>query len=282
MIHMAYGDLSGDESATLTAGCYLGLQDQWMNAIAAWCRALADAGVKEFHATDFYSTRGEFDDDKWRRFDAGRGKKIPGGALHDRFAARFTSIPVASGLIGFAHSLDGPAFNAILAPVMAQERRSYTAAHARTFAIFKSLSAASRFLGGTQYRDPDRIQAIFEEENGAGKFLNFFAESKRRDERWTYWFKSFTTAPKAFAPVQMGDLLAHETWRRTKQVWYSGEPERLRKSFDNMLGDGRIQLDAMDRTYCIKEAERVRAILARFPDGLMPAEMSIDDEFPLV
>jgi hypothetical protein len=276
VLHLAYGDVSGDESGTLTAACYLGQESQWMDAIAAWCGALDDAGVKEFHATDFYNARGAFDDDKWRRFDPTRGKMIPGGGLHDQFAVRFTAIPGANGLIGFAHSLDGPAFTTILAPIMAQEQRAHTSAHPRTFTIFKTLAAVARFLMKAKYRDADRIQAVFEDEKGAGKFLDFFAESKKREERWTHWFKSFSVAPKSFEPVQMGDLLAHETWRRTKQVWYSETPERLRKSFEAMLGDGRIQLDAMDRENCVKEAERASGLLARFPNGLIAADERLD------
>ena len=72
MIGMVYGDLSGDEASIVTAGCYLGKQDEWLNAIAAWSAALDDAGVKEFHATDFYNAKRQFDDDKWRREVAGR------------------------------------------------------------------------------------------------------------------------------------------------------------------------------------------------------------------
>jgi hypothetical protein len=275
MIHMVNGDVSGDEETTLTAACYLGLEDQWMNAIAAWCSALEDAEVEEFHATDFFSARRAFDDDRWRRFSNERGTMIPGGALHDAFAERFTSIPGANGLLGFAHSLDGQSFSSILAPELAKEVRTHSAANARTYAIMKCLAGVARFLGATTYREPGNIQAIFEHEQGAGKFLAFFEESRTRKERWTYWFKSFTTAGKSFIPVQMGDLLAHEAWRRTKQAWYSATPERLRRSFETMLGDGRIQLDVLGREECLRSASQVRDLLARFPDGLVPADIPI-------
>jgi hypothetical protein len=78
MIPMVYGDLSGDETDILTAGCYLGKEDEWMNAIAAWSVALSDAGVDEFHATDFFNAQREFDDDKWRRYAPGRGMIVGG------------------------------------------------------------------------------------------------------------------------------------------------------------------------------------------------------------
>ena len=56
MIHMVYGDLS-QGGGYLTAGAFLGKEDEWMNAIAKWCDALRDAGVNTFHATDFFNAR---------------------------------------------------------------------------------------------------------------------------------------------------------------------------------------------------------------------------------
>lgn len=270
MIHLAYGDVSGDSAPVLTAGCYLGKEGEWMDAIASWCRALDDAEVKEFHATDFFSAQNEFDDDKWRHFVPGKGMVV-GGELHNTFAARFTSIPVDNGLIGFAFSLDVPAFNEILAPELAKVHRVQSEAHPRTHVIMSSLAAIGAFLEKATYREKERIQAIFEHEAGAGRFMDFFDESKKRNERWTWWFKSFTTAPKSFVPLQMGDLLAHEAWRRTKEVW-SPKPRAIRKSFERMLSDGSIQLNAHDRNHCIKNAVAVRNLLARYPNGLAPAE----------
>src|SRR5882672_3584910 len=106
VIDMVYGDMSGDENQVLTAACFLGHESEWMNAIAAWCRALDDAGVKEFHATDFFNTKREFDDDRWRYWDPTRERMIPGGPEHTAFAERFTGIAVTHKLIGFAFALD--------------------------------------------------------------------------------------------------------------------------------------------------------------------------------
>jgi len=273
MMHMVCGDVSGDEKAILTAGCYLGTEDQWMKAIAAWSKALDDAGVKEFHATDFYNARNEFDHDKWRHERPGRGMVV-GGDLHNEFAERFTSIPVTAGLIGFAYSLDVPAFNEILAPELAKAHRKHRQGHPRTQAIMSSLASIQDFFEQkTRYREDGRIQVIFELEHGAGKFVDFFDESRERKERWTFFFKSFTTASKSFFPLQMADLLAHETWRRTKQV-LADPTTPLRKSFERMLGDGTISLRHHDRTHCESNAKSIRDLVSRYPDGLIPPEDS--------
>lgn len=272
MIHMAYGDVSGnEESGVLTAACYLGKEDEWMNAIAAWAAALKDAGVDVFRATDFFNTHGAFDDDRWRRKHPTRNEMIPGSDLHVAFAKRFTTIPVNHGLIGFAFSLDLAAFTTILAPELARTVRQYPEGEPRTYAIMSALTAVGNFLEKSHYQDQASIQAIFEREKGAGKFVTFFDESKERRERFTYWFKSFTVVGKEFLPVQMGDLLAHEAWRRTKQVW-ADETAAPRKSFQAMLGDGRVVLNVLDREHCERNAIQVRDILDRFPDGLVPAE----------
>lgn len=268
---MVYGDLSGDETGILTAGCYLGKEDQWLKAIAAWSAALDDAGVKEFHATDFYSAQKEFDDDRWRRKVRGKGMVV-GGDLHNTFAERFVSIPVDGGLIGFAYSLDVVPFTELLAPELAKVKRKHRQGHPRTQAIMSCIASVGTWLNEKAgYHVNGGIQVVFEHEHGAGKFVDFFNESRARKERWTYAFQSFTTAPKAFVPLQMADLLAHETWRRTKHV-RSNPDSPLRKSFERMLGDGRISLLQHDRDHCIKNATMIRDVLARYPDGLIPPE----------
>ena len=64
-----YGDLSGggaDQGGVLVAAGYIGLEDQWVNAVAAWKAILVDADAKVFHATDFFSAHGEFSGKEWK------------------------------------------------------------------------------------------------------------------------------------------------------------------------------------------------------------------------
>lgn len=270
MLHMMYGDLSEGEGI-LTSGAYLGQQDQWMNAIAKWCAALDDAGVKTFHATAFFSARGEFDDDRWRYNHPEKGM-IPGGELHNTFAERFTSIPMSCGLLGFSYSIYLEPFTEILAPLLAKAERKHRQGHPRTQAIMSSLASAGKWLTETAgYRERGSIQVIYEHENGAGKFVDFFNESLARQERWTYCFKSFTTEGKWLVPLQMADLLAHESWRRTKQV-RDNPSAKLRKSFERMIGDGKISLQLHDREVSQKDAAAVTGLLAKYPNGLFPPD----------
>lgn len=232
---------------------------------------MKDAGVSEFHATDFFSTRREFDNDKWRHEDPKRGM-IPGGDLHDTFAERFTSIPVNAGLVGFAYSIDVKSFREILAPLLAKAKRKHRQGHPRTQAIMSSLASTGKWLTETVgYRVKGNIQVIFEDEHGAGKFKSFFDESRERNERWTYCFQSFNTEGKWLVPLQMADLLAHESWRRTKQV--KGDPSaKPRKSFERMLGDGKISLQLHDRDVALRNEAVVNDLLSNYPNGLFPPD----------
>lgn len=268
MLHQVYGDLSG--AAVLTSGCYLGKEGEWLDAINAWIAALKDAGVSSFHATDFYNARGAFDDDRWRRL-AADGRMIPGGPLHDAFAARFSTIPRRAGLIGFAFSLDVPSFRDLVVPEFQEERRTHQLTNERTYAIMKNIARVSAFLDGAGYREKGQIQIMFEEEAGGGKYTDFFLESRERDESWTYFYQSFHLGPKAFPPIEMADLAAHEGWRRTKEIW-SHTPRALRKSFKEMLGDGQFELNGHGLREAAINAERIRDLRRMFPDGLIPPD----------
>jgi hypothetical protein len=266
-LHMVYGDISGG-SPVLTAGSYLGKEEQWMNAIAAWIRALNDAGVDHFRATEFYNARGAFDNDRWRKL-RDDGQMVPGGPLHDEFAARFTSIPPSAGLIGFAYSIDVPSFMDLVLPELQKERRKYKVVDERVYVVMANVARVGRFLTDAKYTDNGRIQIMFEEESGGGKYIDFFVESRKRKERWTYFFQSFDLKPKSFPPIQMGDLAAHEGWRRTKQVW-NGKPDKLRKSFQAMIGTGRFELQAHSARDAVINGQRMRELWDKYPDGLIP------------
>lgn len=267
MIHMVYGDLSGDESGILTVGVYLGAEAQWMDAIAEWSRVLDDANVTEFHATDFYSGHGQFAGDEWHHDVAGR--RVVGGPKHQEFAKRFTGVASDAGLIGFAFAIDAPSFRNILAPTFEREPRKYKASHPKTFIAMMGLREVSNFLERLVGLGTGSIQVIFESEQGAGKFVDFFNESRERGEPWVRWFASFTTAPKSFLPLQIADLLAHEGWRREKEN-RSLSPRRYRKSFLRMIGGGKVMLRSYDEASLKRNAKTLGDLIARYPDGRVP------------
>ena len=154
---------------------------------------------------------------------------------------------------------------------MRKEQRAQQLTDARTYVIMNNLARASAFLERSGYRENGQIQIMFEEEAGAEKYVNFFRESRGRQEQWTYFFRSFSLGPKAFPPIEMADLAAHEGWRRTKEIW-SSTPRALRKSFVAMLGTGQFELHAHGLREAAMNAERIRDLTVMFPDGLIPPE----------
>lgn len=270
LVNYIYGDVSGRSPGIVCSACYLGKEAEWQVATEVWKAVLEDAEAKGFHATDFYNAKGEFDNDKWRREVTGRGMQ-PGGELHNRFAERFCGVAHDAGLVGFAFAVDAAAFLEIEAPELEKESRQNKATDPRTAAIFGNVVSVNEFLAKAGHDKASNIQVVFEHEQGAGKFLEFFSESKERRERWTYWFHSFTTSGKSIAPLQMADLLAHEGWRRAKEV-ESKNPRALRKSFLRMLGDGKVELRWHGLSHCQTNAANIRAALAQYPDGLMPPD----------
>jgi hypothetical protein len=264
-----FGDLSGsDEDAVIAAGCYLGREDQWAAAVNNWAVALKDAGVTYFHATDFYSAHGEFDSDEWRYEHPTKGM-IPGGPKQVAFAARFTAIANDAGLIGFSWACELEPFRSILAPEMEREERVHKASDPYLYAAMSALTRVSDFLTDAKHAALQHIQIGYELEDRSGRFVDFFKESQKRMESWTKWFHSFTAPPKSFEPVQIADLLAHEAWRRAKEV-LSDKPRDIRKSFKRMLMGGKVELQFMQRADIERNAAVVRDLLARYPKGLVP------------
>jgi len=241
----------------MVAGCYLGREPEWQAATDAWASVLRDAGVKLFHATDFFNCYGEFKG--WTLNDE----------RHVAFAKRFSAIADDAGLIGFAFGLDSHAFLSILAPVLAQEKRKHTAAHPRTFAVMKAITRVALFLEKAKHPIDERVQIIFEAEQGGGRFDNFFRESQKQKEPWTRWFSSFTTDDKSLIPLQIADLLAHENWRRVKAFLEDPSTE-ARKTFVRMVSGGGVELELLDRNRAVENAAYATRVLQLSPLGLAP------------
>ena len=260
-----YGDISGDESGVMVGACYLGHDFEWTAAEATWRRHLKAAGVSAFHATDFYSANGEFSGPDWTIERDGR--RIPGGSKHTEFAQKFTAVADDAGLLGTAYGMHVEPFMRIVVPAIRLERRRCTAAHPRLWVVFKSLARVDDFLARTEYRERGKIPVVFENEQGAGRFKDFFAESLERNEHWAYWFRSFDTEGKESVRLQIADLLAHEGWRRAKEI-LADKPRDLRKSFRRMMMRERVELQWQGEEHCPDMARLIRETLKKFPNGL--------------
>lgn len=259
MAHV-YADISGEANRpVLVAAGYLGHDGEWDRATAAWQEILRDAGVSHFHATDFFNCRKQFK--SWTLNEA----------RHVEFAKRFTAVADDAGLVGFAHAIDCEAFVSILAPEVEKENRKHRSTNPRTQAMMGMLAQVNAFLAKTTYRQQHGVPVTIEHEEGAGRFNNFFNESKERTERWSWWFGEMTTADKGCIPLQIADLLAHETWRRASSV-ATNPDATVRQSFQRMLEKERIELRFLTRADAVTNAEKVRDVLARYPNGLQPAD----------
>jgi hypothetical protein len=82
-------------------------------------------------------------------------------------------------------------------------------------------------------------------------------------------FHSFTSPPESFEPVEIADWLAHEAWRRAKEV-LSNTPRDIRKNFQRMLMGGKVELQLIRLADIERNAAVVRDLLARFPKDLVP------------
>ena len=96
--------------------------------------------------------------------------------------------------------------------------------------------------------------------------MDSFDESRVRKERWAYWFGPFKTAGKAEVPLQMADLLAHETWSRAKEA-QSPNPRAIRKSFERVLVNGHIEMRPHGREHCIENAKCSAISVPAIPTG---------------
>jgi hypothetical protein len=270
LVIYVHGDVSGKEGI-IASGCYLGREEHWQKASEAWERINADAGVPYFHATDFFNTADLWDDTKWRYEHPTKGI-IPGSPEHVAFAKRYSAVAEDAGLVGFAFGMRVSVFTELLQPIFAREKRGVLCTDPQMFAIMRSVAQVSQFLDATQTPafELGRGQVIFEEEVGvSGAWTNLFVESRQRREAWTKWFATLTTAPKEVVPVQIADLLAHEAWRRLKTA-LGEESYPLRKSFERMLVNERIEVQVLTPEDAQKNAAMFNDLIERFPNGLVP------------
>jgi len=268
-----HGDVSGkSHEQVVTAGSYLGSEGMWQTAVDKWAAILVDAGNLEyFHATDFFNARGLWDSDRWRRKRECDGKMIPGGPEHDEFAERFCAVAADSGLVGFSFGFETAPFKRHLAPhFRVEERKGAKAEDARTFAVVQSIRQVGDFLDKAHKTplDAGRGQIVFEYEEGCGKWRDIFHSSRKRQERWTFWFGSLTTHEGELIPLQIADLLAHEAHRRIYNK-IAGDVKPLRKSFERMIAAGTLELKTADEAALMRDAEVFADTLKRFPDGLV-------------
>jgi hypothetical protein len=248
-----YGDLSGnDRQGLLVAAGYVGTDAKWDSFGVEWLRALREAKVKEFHATDFFSCHGEFE-----------GWEL-GSKKHVRFAKRFTAIAESYGGVGVVCGLPVAAFREHLAPVFGTMRTPHNRFTPKMLVTARLLSTVYRNLCGRGVQ----VAAIFEQEDGMGEVIDYFNFLKKHKEPWTDMFVSFATADKALHPLQGADLLAHEGWRHCNAVANKTGRE-VRKSFKRLLANNRLDVELIDPDFLREAIPHISAWVAEHPEGLV-------------
>jgi hypothetical protein len=244
-----YGDISGKKrDRAMVAAGYLATEQRWADADREWGEILKWARVDEFHATDFYACRGEFDG--WKQ----------NGARHIEAAKRFTSIAPRHELMGFAHGVDVATYQRAVAPELARARKArLRKVSPRLLCVAVCLHEVHKLLSHFNiWPRHERISILFEDEQGIGEAIDYFTYCKHRHEPWTKWFIGFGTVEKCVRPVQVADLLAHEAWRHATEVI---EPtgRAKRKSFAAMLEGQKVQFTFATEQTCREMVANLRA-----------------------
>jgi hypothetical protein len=125
-------------------------------------------------------------------------------------------------------------------------------------------------LNDAQLDRHERAAIVFEQEKGMGQAVDYFTFCKKRRERWTRWFLTFTTAPKELIPLQMADLLAYEARKvavnRAKKIEKPHSP-----TLERMLEGSAILVKEMTEKHLQESVSKMQAFIQAHPDGLFAA-----------
>lgn len=242
-----YADTSGKAtSAVWAAAGYIAEEKQWKHFNKEWQRALDEAKVSAFHATDFFNYHGEF---------KGWNEDPP---KHEKFAKRFTAIAEKQTEVGFARGLEVEPYQRLMAPAV----RGLRSAPQREMTPL--MMCASKLLHDIAsmwrpHRGP--IAALFEREHGIGQAIDYFNYLQYRIRApWTKAFVTVETGGKELLPLQAADLLAHESWRRMKE-YIKPSGRLVRKSMQRLLKHSGIEMRMFTEADIAAVVPRIRAYM---------------------
>jgi len=159
-----YIDVSGkDVSRVIAAAGYLSREEQWARFEKAWGATLRDADARHFHATDFWSGRGEF-----------RGWELS-GARPITFSKRFTHCAAKHCEYGFAFGVDLEHFETELAGVHAKVKTPHDRLTPSMLCFARILNTAAHF---TLRPYGASAAVLIEEGDDTGEIINFAVASE--------------------------------------------------------------------------------------------------------
>ena len=259
MIHV-YADLSGtDRGDVYVAAGYIGTEESWIRADERWRKILHRADVPEFHATDFYADppRGHF-----------KGWKL-GSKRHRDIETLVTNVANAEQMIGIGYGIDPASFPAIQ-EILGTARAKQRIRTLRTFVAILLLERFAALVRKHPLPKGERIVAMFEREKGGGGVEAWFRWAKREGARWTVPYIDVTQREKRRRPVQIADLLAHQTWRRLLDVQRRGLDYPPQPAFARLIAPERVDVTYMNADQGRASLPALRAFLAAHPRGFVP------------
>lgn len=244
-----YIDLSGKKGDPLiVAGGYIAPEPLWRKFEKAWGKINRDAGVQFFHATDFYAGRDEF-----------KGWDIKSEA-HARYAKRYTRAAAEHTSYGFATGINVSSFEKVMVPVLAAVKTPHDRVTPDTYCLMNLLHQTAQ----TILKPGMQIAVIIEEGPGMGEAISFLYWLKEVGEGWTQPYVSFTPMDKKERPLQGADLLAHESWRRLKQV-IEPDGREIRKSLQSLLRYERVAINYINEQHMRDSVPHIKNLLRMSP-----------------
>ena len=208
-----------------TVGGFIAPIEMWTDRFEPeWSLALRLAKVPAFHATDFFSFRGDF---------KGWDKDLP---KHTKFAKRFAAIADnhTSACMARGIGLDGHAELVRNHPALIAH-----APHGRVTPTMWCTRTCLEWVTTTWKQRPphEAIAVILEEGDGVGEVIEYLHRLKKQAAPWMPPFVSFATGTKALLPLQAADYLVHEARRRISAVHFPEGPDirKIRKSFKRLI-----------------------------------------------
>lgn len=254
-----YGDLSGSSTRGMyVAACYIGTDTSWVAADTRWKRMLDFAKVDHFHATDFFATppRGAF-----RGWD-------PESPRYLRVETMATEAAVSEGLIGFARAVDAAGFPNLRAE-LDKSKGKQRVQSLRLFTTLLCFEEIALYIRQYQLPRYERIAVRFEREKGAGEIPAFFKWAKKRRAGWAEGVIDVTLGDKSERPLQIADLLAHQSWNRVRDVIRHGKSHPPRRAFQRMLNGETIKVDYSTEADCIGSLGMIREFFKAHPEGII-------------
>jgi hypothetical protein len=248
-----YADTSGKASnPVMVAAGYLGTQEQWTNFGKQWSNTLLAAKVKEFHATDFFSFRGEF---------AGWDQDMK---KHIRFAKRFTAIAETHTAYGMARAIEVESFRKLIEPELA----GMLTPHNRFTPLMFCLLTCLYGVAHVPRPRGELITVIIEGEPGIGEVIDYLNWLKAKDQEWLRAFSSLAPGDKRLLPLQGADLLAHECWRYVNESLNPTGRPKPRKSLKRLLQGHRVRLQTASFESLKPTIPALREYLRQHPSGV--------------